>query len=509
MREEFSKYMKLLREGKGVLAKIAKKHETVINMNNESPGVGPNEKDSNGKELQDVNRKSILHSMYTLTAKSKVPSIARLVEKWLADPTKGKLCIFAHHVFVLDEIIRLAGLSNDEKHNRQFIRIDGSTLPKDRQRQINAFQSDSSIRVAILGITAAGVAVTLTASSTVWFAELFWTPALMIQAEDRCHRIGQNAVVKCLYFVASGTLDVLLWDLLEKKFRDLGEFVEGKEKMKIVVDYTYESMGEIENALKRSDEDDYDDDVKLSNPKDSEGDDFIKLELDLQEDIVQLANEEMVMISQADDEDGTEMKVIAKTSSIENPTQVRSSLGQTEDEAICLSEDDDETSSSHKRSSTVELDSSHSVVENCDNGFINYNDMSRVLSKVRYYQQYFEGKAFGIQLILMYRRLVVANKRYGESKPALGDVLVAINGYRLPIDTLLDEACRYMRQLLIQGTVELTFLVDNEFSKFCLLPLTQARQQLLQKGSNNVNNEKDRNCQKPSDSIIEILDDDD
>ena len=52
--------------------------------------------------------------------------------------------------------------------------------------------------------------------------------------------------------------------------------------MKIVVDYTYESMGEIENALKRSDEDDYDDDVKLSNPKDSEGDDFIKLELDLQ-----------------------------------------------------------------------------------------------------------------------------------------------------------------------------------------------------------------------------------
>ena len=146
-----------------------------------------------------------------------------------------------------------------------------------------------------------------------------------------------------------------------------------------------------------------------------------------------------------------------------------------------------------------------------DNGFIDYDDISRVLctDKVRYYYQYFEGKAFGIQLIVMYRRLVVANKRYGESKPALGDVLVAINGYRLPIDTLLDEACRYMRQLLIQGTVELTFLVDNEFSKFCLLPLTQARQQLLQKVSNNVNNEKDRNCQKPSDSIIEILDDDD
>jgi SWI/SNF-related matrix-associated actin-dependent regulator of chromatin subfamily A-like protein 1 len=60
-----------------------------------------------------------------------------------------------------------------------------------RQDQITAFQTDPSVRVALLGITAAGVAVTLTAASTVWFAELFWTPAIMIQAEDRCHRIGQ------------------------------------------------------------------------------------------------------------------------------------------------------------------------------------------------------------------------------------------------------------------------------------------------------------------------------
>ena len=88
----------------------------------------------------------------------------------------------------------------------------------------------------MLGITAAGVAVTLTASSTIWFAELFWTPAIIIQAEDRCHRIGQQAQVRCLYFIGRGTLDEVLWEHIENKARIVGEFLDGKENMGIALD---------------------------------------------------------------------------------------------------------------------------------------------------------------------------------------------------------------------------------------------------------------------------------
>lgn len=123
-----------------------------------------------------------------------------------------------------------AGLSNFIKGQCKFIRIDGSTSPKSRQEQILQFQTDPTVRIALLGITAAGVAVTLTASSTVWFAELFWTPAIMVQAEDRCHRIGQQSNVRCLYFIAKGTLDEVLWKLIEKKFRDLGEVSDALRK---------------------------------------------------------------------------------------------------------------------------------------------------------------------------------------------------------------------------------------------------------------------------------------
>jgi len=124
-------------------------------------------------------RSSVLSQMYSLTGKSKVPAIADFVKRWLADPTKGKLCIFGHHIWVLDEIKKETGLSNNgEEGTFKFIRIDGKTSPRARQEQIDAFQTDPSIRVALLGITAAGVAVTLTAASQVLFAELFWTPAM-------------------------------------------------------------------------------------------------------------------------------------------------------------------------------------------------------------------------------------------------------------------------------------------------------------------------------------------
>lgn len=132
-----------------------------------------------------LKNKEVLHHLYTISGRSKIKRVTKMLKSWLADPTKGKLCIFAHHLDVLDEVGTGAGLCNSADSTTKYIRIDGSTSPKARQEQILQFQTDPSVRIAMLGITAAGVAVTLTASSTVWFAELFWTPAIMIQAEDR------------------------------------------------------------------------------------------------------------------------------------------------------------------------------------------------------------------------------------------------------------------------------------------------------------------------------------
>ena len=58
---------------------------------------------------------------------------------------------------------------------------------------------------------------TLTAASTVIFAELHWTPAMLIQAQDRTHRIGQQNSVNVHYLIGDNTLDPIMLRQLERK----------------------------------------------------------------------------------------------------------------------------------------------------------------------------------------------------------------------------------------------------------------------------------------------------
>ena len=74
------------------------------------------------------------------------------------------------------------------------------------------------MKVALLSITAAGTGLTLTAASIVVFTEMHWTPSIMVQAEDRAHRIGQEKSVNCYYLFAKGTLDPNIYRKLQKKF---------------------------------------------------------------------------------------------------------------------------------------------------------------------------------------------------------------------------------------------------------------------------------------------------
>ena len=59
-----------------------------------------------------------------------------------------------------------------------YIRIDGSTGAAARNDLCNRFQTDDTVRLALLSITAANAGLNMTASSLVIFAELFWNPGV-------------------------------------------------------------------------------------------------------------------------------------------------------------------------------------------------------------------------------------------------------------------------------------------------------------------------------------------
>jgi hypothetical protein len=95
--------------------------------------------------------------------------------------------------------------------------LTGETKMADRQAAVERFQSDPSCRLFIGSIGAAGVGHTLTAASTVLFAELDWVPGNVSQCEDRCHRIGQTGSVLVQHLVLEGSLDARMAEILVSK----------------------------------------------------------------------------------------------------------------------------------------------------------------------------------------------------------------------------------------------------------------------------------------------------
>lgn len=162
------------------------------------------------EELEELSRKAEYMALWRRTAEIKLPAITEYLDDLL--DAGHKMLLFAHHQSILDAL---------EEHIKgrgvRAVRIDGRTPPAHRQDLCTTFQLEPSVRVAILSITAASTGLTLTAATTVIFAELFFNPGVLLQAEDRAHRIGQCDAVNVHYLLARGTSDDGIWPLILKK----------------------------------------------------------------------------------------------------------------------------------------------------------------------------------------------------------------------------------------------------------------------------------------------------
>ena len=113
------------------------------------------------------------------------------------------------------------------------LHILGDDSPAARDAALQAFQAPEAHeenQLIVCSIEVAGHGLTLTRASSVAFLELDWTPAKHDQAEDRCHRIGQQDAVNAYYLLAASTIDETISTLLERKRAVIGAVTDGREE---------------------------------------------------------------------------------------------------------------------------------------------------------------------------------------------------------------------------------------------------------------------------------------
>jgi SWI/SNF-related matrix-associated actin-dependent regulator of chromatin subfamily A-like protein 1 len=157
------------------------------------------------------------------TALEKVPHCAVYITELLE--SRDKIVVFAHHRDVIESLRQYL-----VKKKIGLVTFTGEMNDEQKNQAVQQFQHNDAVQVFIGSIRAAGTGITLTSADLVLFLELDYTPAVMLQAEDRTHRIGQRNNVLIQYFVFKNGLDAMIVNMLIKKL-EINNRMLGDEKM--------------------------------------------------------------------------------------------------------------------------------------------------------------------------------------------------------------------------------------------------------------------------------------
>lgn len=147
------------------------------------------------------------------------------ITEWVGDflTNDEKLIVFCIHRKTVNHLM--------DKFGDKAVKIYGGMNMEKRQASIDAFINDDNVRLVVANIDAAaeGIDGWQEVCSNVAFAELAWSPVRHRQAEDRCHRSGQQNPVTCYYLLAESSVDETLASLLDKKNRVISAALDGRE----------------------------------------------------------------------------------------------------------------------------------------------------------------------------------------------------------------------------------------------------------------------------------------
>ena len=160
-----------------------------------------------------------LNALKVLAARGKLHAALTWIHDFCS--SGERLVVFAHHREVQRAVL---------EHFPAALHILGADSHAARDAAVESFQAPDGPgnQLIVCSIEAAGHGLTLTRASNVAFLELDWTPAKHDQAEDRCHRIGQQDAVNAYYLLAADTIDETISTLLERKRAVIAAVTDGR-----------------------------------------------------------------------------------------------------------------------------------------------------------------------------------------------------------------------------------------------------------------------------------------
>ena len=136
-----------------------------------------------------------------VTSSGKMLLLDRLLRKLFKDG--HKVLLFSQFKTQLDILEDYCS----ELRGWNVCRIDGSVSQQSRGEQIQAFNTDPDFQMFLLSTRAGGQGINLASADTVILFDSDFNPQQDLQAQDRCHRIGQTRPVIVYRLATKGTVE--------------------------------------------------------------------------------------------------------------------------------------------------------------------------------------------------------------------------------------------------------------------------------------------------------------
>eukprot|EP01052_Picozoa_sp_SAG31_P021324 SAG31_NODE_1643_length_7660_cov_2.867875_6_plen_724_part_00 len=137
----------------------------------------------------------------------------------LLDKLLPKLRSGSHKVLIFSQMVQLLYLLEDYLTARGFPHecLHGSISANDRQAAIRRYCTDEKSFIFLLSTRAGGLGINLTVADTVIIFDSDWNPQNDLQAQARCHRIGQEQEVKIYRLISRNTYEMQLYERASQK----------------------------------------------------------------------------------------------------------------------------------------------------------------------------------------------------------------------------------------------------------------------------------------------------